>query len=312
MGRSKTDWSKLLRYELWYRRIREQFPRGRNGAFFSDHELDNMFARNGERSSADPIRTFSLIKNGCPDLTASGPRGVDVVALVDARAPGTAEVFMSGLWALLKTPPGPTRVTQLLDEFIARHGLVRLRQWNLPQSLSAPETFNERRVRNAAMSITLRALRVPGTLAEIKQWLHESSATHTFEEYGIRSPAVELSLRSLRTRLRCLEFLALIYREAAFGSNSPAMELALSHFDEQLEHFLYENNIEQTYHHHILNRIQALTLPEDKIQACATAEICSALYILPEGDLEHASENQRIDIEDESQPDQPAAPASPA
>ena len=88
--------------KLWYACIRRTFPKETT----RDYELDSRFAGNAARSSADRVKIFEKIGRGAlPNLTPSGPTGIDVVAEVDRVLPGTGELMTSEFWELVKRPP---------------------------------------------------------------------------------------------------------------------------------------------------------------------------------------------------------------
>lgn len=200
--------------KLWYASIRRTFPKETT----RDYELDSRFAGNAARSSADRVKIFEKISRGAvPNLTPSGPTGIDVVAEVDRVLPGTGELLTSEFWELVKRPPGVRETRRRLEAFLQRKQFHRMNVLDFAGRYYA------------AQSMDLRSY---------------------------RCRAIELSLSVLGSRLDKLTFLALLVREADFGGNLDVLDLARSFFDERLEYFLMEHGQGQCPEHKlILDRV---------------------------------------------------------
>lgn len=193
----RTHWSDKLRHRAWYQRIRKVFPQLQ----YTNHWLDTQFAGAETRNSGDRVKIFRLVELGqIPTLSEDGPAKVNVVARVEERIPGSAELLETEFWSIVKRPPGPQQTNCRLEAFLDANHLEQV------EALEFDERYRIARL----------------------------------DERSKRSIAIRLSLKALTSSPKKLTFLALLVRQANFGGQLEALELARSFFDEQLEDFLFE------------------------------------------------------------------------
>lgn len=125
-GRPNTDSVDRLRAKLWYWAVK-----ARGG--WSDYRLDIEFVRNdGEerREGSMRRRAFERIRRDgvVPSSGTHRKRNYDLIARVDAHPnfAGTATIFRSTFWDLLKSKPMDLPTTNtFVREGMSKHGIMR-------------------------------------------------------------------------------------------------------------------------------------------------------------------------------------------